>query len=245
MRDVEAWGVVVVGRRALDVLRSARVRRDTYVGPWLPEPVLGAPVAVAAMDDPADRVTLDDAVSYALLVALETLTPAERTAWVLHDLFGVPFTEVAAAVGRTAAAVRQLAARARRHITAGAVRVEVDAREHRNTVAAFLYATATGDLAGLLAVLDPDVTVTSDGGGEVSAARRPVRGADRAARLLLGPRRQDAPAVAAAAPPRQRPDRLRRPRPPTPGRRRLGHRPRRARGPRRPHPRPRQAGLGQ
>ncbi len=99
---------------ALDVLRSARVRRERYVGPWLPEPVVAAPGQTAA--DPADRVTLDDEVSYALLVVMETLLPAERTAFVLHDLFGVSFGEIAAIVGRTPAAVRQLASRARRHV---------------------------------------------------------------------------------------------------------------------------------
>jgi hypothetical protein len=106
-----------------------------------------------AAADPADRVTLDDGVSFALLVVLETLTPAERTAWVLHDLFGLPFPEVAAAVGRTPVAVRQLAARARRHISAAAPRIDVDAAEHQALVTAFLAAASAGDLPGLLTVL--------------------------------------------------------------------------------------------
>lgn len=178
--DVDAWATVAVARRALDVLRSARVRRETYVGPWLPEPVLGAPA------DPADRVTLDDSVSFALLVVLETLSPAERTAWVLHDLFGLPFAEVAAAVGRTPDAVRQLASRARRHVADRAPRMSVDTAEHQAAYRAFLVAAAGGDLAALVAVLDPDVVLTSDGGGEVSAALRPVRGADRVGRFVLG-----------------------------------------------------------
>ena len=114
VRDVEAWAVVAVSRMALDVLRSARVRRERYVGPWLPEPVVDSPGQAAA--DPADQVTRDDEVSYALLVVMETLSPAERTAFVLHDLFGVSFDEIAAIVGRTPAAVRQLASRARRHV---------------------------------------------------------------------------------------------------------------------------------
>lgn len=179
--DVEAWAVVAVGRRALDVLRSARVRREAYVGPWLPEPLL-EPLA----GDPAERVTLDDTVSYALLVVLGTLSPAERTAFVLHDLFAVPFDAVAGVVGRSPAAVRQLASRARRHVAAGAPRMPVDATQHAAAVAAFTRACTSGDYTGLLMVLDPDVTLTSDGGGQVSAARRPVVGADRVARFLLG-----------------------------------------------------------
>jgi RNA polymerase sigma-70 factor, ECF subfamily len=181
--DVDAWATVAVARRALDELRSARARREMYVGPWLPEPLLNEETLSA---DPAERVTLDDTVSYALLVVLETLTPAERTAWVLHDLFGMGFTEIAGVVGRTPAAVRQLAARARKHITAGAPRIDVNTAEHRTAVAAFSRAAAGGDLAALVAVLDPDVTLTSDGGGAVSTARRPVHGADRVARFMIG-----------------------------------------------------------
>ncbi|MEV6006731.1 RNA polymerase sigma factor SigJ [Streptomyces sp. NPDC051976] len=188
VEDVDAWATVTVARRAVDTLRSARVRRETYVGPWLPEPLLGSlpgPGGTPAAD-PADRVTLDESVSFALLVVLETLSPAERTAWVLHDLFGVEFPEVGRVVGRSTAAVRQLAARARRHIAAGAPRIEVDAHEHRAAVAAFARAAAEGDLDALTAVLDPEVTLTSDGGGLVSAARHPVHGADRVARFLIG-----------------------------------------------------------
>jgi RNA polymerase sigma-70 factor (ECF subfamily) len=153
VRDVEAWAVVAVSRMAVDVLRSARVRREQYVGPWLPEPV----VTDAAGGDPADRVTLADEVSYALLVVLETLTPAERTAFVLHDLFGMPFGEVAAVTGRTPAAVRQLASRARRHVRERGQRPPADPAEHRRVVDAF-----------------------------AAAARRPVLGPDRVARFLLG-----------------------------------------------------------
>ncbi|WP_432534107.1 RNA polymerase sigma factor SigJ [Kineococcus arenarius] len=182
VRDVEAWATVAVARRALDVLRSARSRRESYVGPWLPEPLLTDDPG----GDPADRVALDERVSYALMVVLETLTPAERTAWVLHELFGVPFADVARAVGRSPAAVRQLASRARAHVAAGAGRVEVDPGEHRRVTAAFLAATAGGDLGALLALLDPAVVLTSDGGGVVSAARRSVHGADRVARFLAG-----------------------------------------------------------
>ncbi|GAA2061968.1 RNA polymerase sigma factor SigJ [Williamsia deligens] len=180
--DVEAWSTVVVSRAALDALRSARSRREQYVGPWLPEPVVGP----AAEADPADRVTLDDQVSYALLVVLETLTPAERTVWVLHDLFGMPFTEIAETVGRTPAAVRQLASRARAHVAAGAPRVTVTPAQHDSAVRGFLAAALDGDMQACLAALDPDVVLTSDGGGKVSAARRPVVGADKVVRFLFG-----------------------------------------------------------
>jgi RNA polymerase sigma-70 factor (ECF subfamily) len=189
--DVEAWAVVAVSRRALDVLRSARIQREAYVGPWLPEPLIerlpgpAGPDGPAELADPADRVTLDESVSYALMVVLETLTPAERTAWVLHDLFGVPFTDIAGVVGRGPAAVRQLAARARAHVRAGAPRMAVSPAEHRDAVDAFFRAAAGGDLAGLVAVLDPDVVLTSDGGGQATAARRPVRGAGRVSRFLV------------------------------------------------------------
>ncbi|MEP9362590.1 RNA polymerase sigma factor SigJ [Nocardioides sp. CN2-186] len=180
VRDVGAWATVTVARAALDVLRSARVRRETYVGPWLPEPV------VAAVPDAADRVSLDDSVRYALLVALERLTPAERTAWVLHDIFELPFADVADAVGRTPEAVRQLARRARQHVAAGTPRVSVDSGTHDRVVGAFLGAAAGGDLAGLVRQLDPAVVLTSDGGGVVNAARRPVLGPDRVARFMAG-----------------------------------------------------------
>ena len=182
VRDVAAWATVTVARAALDVLRSARVRRETYVGPWLPEPVVG---------DLADQVSLDDSVRYALLVALERLTPAERTAWVLHDIFEMPFDEVADAVGRSPEAVRQLARRARQHVAAGTPRVTVDAGTHDRVVGAFLGAAAGGDLAGLVRLLDPSVVLTSDGGGVVNAARRPVLGPDRVARFFAGVAQKD------------------------------------------------------
>ena len=184
VRDVEAWAVVAVSRMALDVLRSARVRRERYVGPWLPEPVVASPEGTAA--DPADKVTLADEVGYAILVVMETLSPAERTAFVLHDLFGVTFDEVAAIVGRTPTAVRQLASRARRHIHRQSPWPAADAAEHRRVVEAFASAATSGDLAPLIRVLDPDVVLVSDGGGLVTSARKPVLGADRVARFLLG-----------------------------------------------------------
>ena len=190
INDLDAWLTTTVARLALDALRSARVRRETYIGPWLPEPVL-APAA--GEPDPADRVTLDEAVSYALLTVLEQLSPAERTAFVLHDVFDVPFPEVAEIVGRTPASVRQLASRARRHVARERPQRPASAAEHRRLVEAFAHATLEGDMQQMLAILDPDVTFTSDGGGRVIAARKPLQGALRVARAWLGISRRYTP----------------------------------------------------
>lgn len=181
-----AWLTRVAGRVCLDMLGSARARRERYVGEWLPEPVPAASVFASAADgDPLDRITLDESVSMALLVVLESLSPAERVAFVLHDVFGMPFADIAATVGRSVDATRQLASSARRHVRER--RAGVAPRErHDELVRAFGAACAGGDLLALTAVLDPDVTLRSDGGGRVSSARRPVFGADRVARFLLG-----------------------------------------------------------
>jgi RNA polymerase sigma-70 factor (ECF subfamily) len=170
------------------------VRREAYVGPWLPEPVASAPG-----DDPADRVTLDESVSYALLAVLEQLSPAERTAFVLHDVFDVPFGEVAEVVGRTPEAVRQLASRARRHVARQRPRFEASQDEHERAVRAFASAVGDGDLDGLVAVLDPGVVWTADGGGRAIASRRPLHGADRVARGWIALRRAGAIGPAATA----------------------------------------------
>jgi RNA polymerase sigma-70 factor (ECF subfamily) len=195
IRDLEAWLTTVVGRLALDALRSARARRETYVGPWLPEPL----VSSEPEQDPGDRVTLDESVSYALLAMLEQLSPAERTAFVLHDIFDVPFAEVADVVGRRPEAVRQLASRARRHIARQRPRFEATHCEHDRAVRAFARAVAEGDFDELVAVLDPDVVWTTDGGGRATAARKPLLGAQRVARAWLALRRR--PAIASSATP--------------------------------------------
>lgn len=180
--DLTAWLVTVVSRLALDALGSARVRRERYVGPWLPEPLVD-PVSDGA--DPADRVTLDETVSHALLFVLERLSPAERTAFVLHDIFGYSFEEVADVVGRTPAAARQLASRARRHVVDQRPRQSGTREQQQRAVEAFAVAAAGGDLDALLAVLDPEVVMRSDGGGRVQAARKPLVGADRVSRALV------------------------------------------------------------
>lgn len=181
-----AWFTTTASRLCLNVLDSARVRKERYVGPWLPEPVpTDAPPTAAIAVDPLDRVELDDSVSMALLVVLESLTPAERLVFVLHEVFAVPFAEIAEIVGRTPAATRQLATSARRHVRELRSR-PAPRTEHDRLVTAFRLACEAGDLAALIAVLDPAVVSTSDGGGAVRAARRPVEGAENVARFLLG-----------------------------------------------------------
>jgi RNA polymerase sigma-70 factor (ECF subfamily) len=183
--DLRGWLVTVTSRVCLDQLRSAQSRRTSYVGPWLPEPVIDAP---ALGIDPADRITLDDSVRMALLVVLEQLSPAERTAFVLHDVFQMSFDDVATVVGRSPAACRKLASRARQHIEAEGepARFQVDAAEQRRLVERFAAAANSGDLDALLEVLDPDVAGDADTGGLVpGAARRPRVGRDRVATNLL------------------------------------------------------------
>lgn len=184
-----AWLTTVASRICLNILDSARARRERYVGQWLPEPLpamtTDAASASAPAVDPLDRITLDDSVSMALLVVLESLTPAERVAFVLHEVFAVPFAEIAEIVGRSPEATRQLASSARRHIRDLRAR-PTEASEHARLVTAFRQACESGDLDALVAILDPEVTSVSDGGGKVRAALRPAVGADNVARLLLG-----------------------------------------------------------
>jgi RNA polymerase sigma-70 factor (ECF subfamily) len=179
IHNLSGWLVTTTSRIALDVLRSARIRREEYVGPWLPEPVETAP-------GPADSVSLADAVSWAMLVVLETLSPAERAAFVLHDVFGLSFNEVGEALGRAPTACRKLASRAREHVEARQPRFDVDPKAHRDVVAAFGRAATSGDIEGLLGLLDPDAVLTSDGGGVARAAPRPIHGAQEIAKFFAG-----------------------------------------------------------
>ncbi|HEY6470415.1 MAG TPA: RNA polymerase sigma factor SigJ [Candidatus Dormibacteraeota bacterium] len=175
--DIRGWLVVVVTRLSLDHLRSARVRRESTFGPWLPEP-LALQVGVGA--DPADVVTLDESVRMALLIVLEQLTPAERAVFVLHDAFQFTFEEIANIVERSPAACRQLGSRARRAIRAGSAerRTDVDVAELRHVAERFIAACSTGNVHALLEVLDPDVVGWADMDGMKAAGPQPTIGAD-------------------------------------------------------------------
>ncbi|WP_406262287.1 RNA polymerase sigma factor SigJ [Actinacidiphila glaucinigra] len=189
IRSPMAWLVRVAGRICLDHLSSARVRRERYVGEWLPEPLPGSAGAgvdpAATGPDPADQISLDESVTMGVLVVLDSVTPAERVAFILHDIFGVPFTEIAETVGRSPAACRQLATSARRRLRA-AEPPAIRSSRHRDVVSAFKHACETGDLDTLVGLLDVNATATADGGGKVRTALRPVVGADKIARLILG-----------------------------------------------------------
>ena len=182
--DPRAYLVRVTTRLALDRLGAARTRRETYVGPWLPEPLL-----TGSEPDPAEEAELGEQVSLALLVVLETLSPLERAVFVLREVFALPAAEVAAALGRSEAAVRQLAHRAREHVAARRPRFDTDRAVQRQVTERFLAATVGGDVEALLAVLAPGAVLVTDGGGRAKAALRPIVGADKVARFLaaVGP----------------------------------------------------------
>jgi RNA polymerase sigma-70 factor (TIGR02957 family) len=177
VRDPRAYLVRIVTRQALNRLRTVARQREEYVGPWLPEPLLTGP-------DVADDVELAESVSIAMLTVLETLGPAERAVFVLREVFDVPYGEIAEAVGKSPAAVRQIAQRARRHVAARRPRVQVSRSEQEAVVERFLAALQTGDVQGLMNVLAPDVLLVSDGGGIAPAVKRPVEGHQKVATLL-------------------------------------------------------------
>ncbi|QJW34968.1 RNA polymerase sigma-70 factor [Cellulosimicrobium protaetiae] len=179
VRDARAYLVRIVTRQSLNRLRTLARRREDYVGEWLPEPLLTSP-------DVAEDVELAESVSMAMLTVLETLGPTERAVFVLREVFDVPFDEIAEAVGKSPAAVRQVAHRARGHVAARRPRVQVDRTEQERVVERFLASVLTGDLQGLLDVLAPDVIAVADGGGLARAARKPVVGAERVAAFLVG-----------------------------------------------------------
>jgi RNA polymerase sigma-70 factor (ECF subfamily) len=177
VRDPRAYLVRIVTRQALNRLRTLARRREQYVGEWLPEPLLTSP-------DVAEDVELAESVSIAMLTVLETLGPTERAVLVLHEVFDVPYDEIAEAVGKSAAAVRQIAHRARQHVAARRPRVAVSRGEQQRVVERFLTALTAGDLQGLMDVLAPDVVVIADGGGLAPAARRPLVGRERVVAYL-------------------------------------------------------------
>ena len=188
VRDPRAYLVRIVTRQALNRLRTVSRRREDYVGEWLPEPLLTSP-------DVADDVELAENVSIAMLTVLETLGPVERAVFVLHDVFDTPYDEVADVVGKTPAAVRQIAHRARSHVAARRPRMQVDRGQQEATLERFLAAVASGDIQGLMEVLAPDVVLIADGGGLVPAARKPMAGAEHVVAFLA--RVADLPALTA------------------------------------------------
>ena len=178
VRDPRAYLVRIVTRQALNRLRTLARRREEYVGQWLPEPLVTSP-------DVAVDVELAESLSIAMLTVLETLGPVERAVFVLHEVFETPYDEIAETVGKSPAAVRQIAHRARDHVAARRPRMPVSTTEQQEVVERFLAAIRHGDLQGLLDVLAPDVVAVADGGGLVAAARRPVDGAKKVAALLI------------------------------------------------------------
>src|SRR4051812_19867136 len=182
IRDLPGWLTTTVSRLALDALRSARVRREAYVGPWLPEPIVEEP-----SPSPEERALQAEDVSLALLVVLESLSANERIAFVLHDIFGYAFDEVARSLQTSPAAARQLASRARKAVEARRPRFPATPEQQREIVLAFARAARGGDLDTLMELLHPDGVFTSDGGGVVSAAREPIGRAEPAARLAQTP----------------------------------------------------------
>lgn len=185
VREPRAYLITTATRLALDRVREVQRRRETYVGPWLPEPLPDA--------DPAEKAELADSLSMAMLVVLSTLTPLERAAFVMRDVFDVPYADVAATLGRSEAAVRQLAHRARSHVQARAPRVQVDRRTHIEVLERFLAALGGGSLDDLLEVLAPDAVLITDGGGQKQAALRPITGADKILRFLSAVSGKDGP----------------------------------------------------
>ena len=181
VRDTKSYLAQLVTRQALNALRAGARRREDYVGPWLPEPLL-----LDDRDASAD-VVLAESVSMAMLVLLETLTPDERAVFVLREVFGFDYDEIAGAVGKSVATVRQVAHRAREHVQARRKRFEpVDAAQTAQITEQFMTAAATGDMEGLLSMLAPDATWTADSGGKATAARRPVVGAEKVAAIIIG-----------------------------------------------------------
>jgi RNA polymerase sigma-70 factor, ECF subfamily len=177
INDPRAFLVRVTTRLAIDRLRRVQARKESYVGPWLPEPIL-------TRQDPSEDAAMAESVSMAMLVVLETLSPLERAVFVLREAFGMPYAEIAEVLGRREEAVRQLARRAREHVRERRGRFDADSDEQRRVTERFLEATSNGDLEALMAVLSPDVELVADSGGKALAPRRPVRGAEKVARFL-------------------------------------------------------------
>ncbi|TMV49941.1 sigma-70 family RNA polymerase sigma factor [Paenibacillus mesophilus] len=186
IRNIPGWLTTTVARLALDTLNSARSRWERYVGHWLPEPL----VEDVNLDDPAERVALDDSVSIALMIVLQHLSAVERTAFLLHDVFGLSFVEISTIVGRSPAAVRKLASRARKHIEQGRPRFVPTFAEQKELVLAFAAACQKGDMEKLVSTLDPNVVWRGDGGGDTAGVARVEQGAERVANGVVAFTRQ-------------------------------------------------------
>jgi RNA polymerase sigma-70 factor (ECF subfamily) len=192
VRDTKSYLARLVTRQALNALRADARRREEYVGPWLPEPLL------LDDQDPSTDIVLAESVSMAMLVLLETLGPDERAVFVLREVFGFDYSEIAEAVGRPAPTVRQVAHRAREHVRARRKRFDgIDPERNAEITAQFLATTASGDVEALMTMLAPDATWTADSGGKVSASRRPIVGAERVARAIVGLMRKAGPQLRA------------------------------------------------
>lgn len=194
VREPRAYLVRVTTRLAIDRLRHVQSRRESYVGPWLPEPLVTD--FGPTVPDTAERAVLADSVSLAVLVVLESLSPLERAVFVLREAFGFPFSEIAVTLDRGESAVRQLAARARKHVDEKRPRYEVDPDERRDLTERFLAAAAEGDLEGLMSLLAPDVRLVGDSGGKAKAPLRIIETADKVGRFLVGAARKGLPADA-------------------------------------------------
>lgn len=182
--DPRAFLVRVTTRLAIDRLRCVKARRESYVGPWLPEPILTGR-GPSGRGDPAEDAAMAESVSMAMMVVLETLSPLERAVFVLREAFGMPHAEIAEVLGRKEEAVRQLARRAREHVRERRTRFGTDSDEQRRVTERFLEAASDGDLEALMKVLSPGVTLVADGGGKALSPRRPVLGAEKVARFLV------------------------------------------------------------
>ncbi|MFD5572583.1 RNA polymerase sigma factor SigJ [Streptomyces cadmiisoli] len=185
--DLRAWLVTVAARRSYDILRSARLRRETYVGPWLPEPLLTGP-------DASEPVLVDESVSSAMLLIMEELSPPERVAFVLHDVFGLQFARIAEVLDVAVPSARQLASRARRRVAkAKESAPQAPKAERERVLATFRAAYESGDLAGLVRLLHPDAVYVTDGGGKIAAARKAIHGGERIAEVMVRVGRQQRP----------------------------------------------------
>jgi RNA polymerase sigma-70 factor (ECF subfamily) len=184
LRSVEAWLVTIVTRLCLDRIKSAQAQREVYVGPWLPEPLMAD--APPEAKDPAEHMADLESISFAFVLLLQSLTSEERAVFLLREVFDYDYADIAAFIGKSEEACRQLFSRAKKHIAEHRPRIKTTPAEHQRVLASFMQAVSTGDLAGLMQLMSDDVTLATDGGGKASAATHPVHGPDHVARFVIG-----------------------------------------------------------